>query len=138
MTVNGLTIGQAAKVAGVTPKAVRVYERRGLLPAAERTAAGYRVYRRSHIELLTFIRRARILGLHLDDIREVLALRSSGRRPCAAVRGLLDARIAEIDATVADLLTLRAALTETRQCADHRSDGAAIVCGIIEHAPPLS
>ncbi|WP_409473638.1 MerR family DNA-binding transcriptional regulator [Streptomyces sp. HC307] len=44
MAEPALTIGQAAKAAGVTRKAMRVYEARGLLPAAERTAAGYRLY----------------------------------------------------------------------------------------------
>ncbi|MCX4582376.1 MerR family DNA-binding protein [Streptomyces sp. NBC_01481] len=62
------------------------------------------------IELLTFIRRARTLGLHLDDIREVLAIRDGGVPPCDTVRELLDTRIAEIDATVTELLALRMAL----------------------------
>ncbi|MFF4827844.1 MerR family DNA-binding protein [Streptomyces sp. NPDC001312] len=33
------------------------------------------------VELLTFIRRARTLGLHLDDVREVLAIRRGGSPP---------------------------------------------------------
>ncbi|MFD8427798.1 heavy metal-responsive transcriptional regulator [Streptomyces coelicoflavus] len=133
MTRPGLTIGQAAKAAGVTRKAVRVYEARGLLPAAERTGAGYRLYDQRDIELLTFIRRARTLGLHLDDIRDVLAIRDGGSPPCATVRDLLDARIAEIDATVAELLALRKTLAATRQRAEDCTDGqAASVCGIIE------
>lgn len=44
MAAPRLAIGQAAQAAGVTRKAIRVYEARGLLPAAERTTAGYRVY----------------------------------------------------------------------------------------------
>lgn len=76
----GLTIGKAAKAAGVTREAVRAHEARGLLPAAERTEAGYRLYDQHDIELLTFIRRARALGLHLDDVRDVLAIRNGGTR----------------------------------------------------------
>jgi MerR family copper efflux transcriptional regulator len=135
MAIQGLTIGQAAQAAGVTRKAVRVYEARGLLPAAERTAAGYRLYDEHDIELLAFIRRARTLGLYLDDIREVLDVRDGGVPPCATVRELLDARIAEIDDTVAELLALRRALVDTRQRAGGCTDGRPVtVCAIIEDA----
>lgn len=58
--------------------------------------------------------------VHLDDVREVLEIRRGGTPPCDAVRSLLDARIAEIDTTVNDLLALRQTLTETRQAADDR------------------
>ncbi|WP_236240228.1 MerR family DNA-binding protein [Streptomyces sp. CC228A] len=135
MALPGFTIGQAAKAAGVTRKAVRVYEARSLLPAAERTTAGYRLYDQRHVELLTFIRRARALGLRLDDIRDILAARDGGTSPCAAVRSLLDDRIAELDTTVAELLALRQTLIETRQRADDRTgDESTGVCGIIEDA----
>lgn len=137
MTRRTLTIGQAARAAGLTRKAVRVYEAKGLLPAAERTASGYRLYGEHDVELLTFIRRARALGLHLDDIREVLALRDGGLRPCATVRDLLDARIAEIDTTVDDLLALRKALADARERAAHSAEERSpTVCAIIEDAPP--
>ena len=133
MAPPGLTIGQAAKAAGVTRKAVRVYEARGLLPAPDRSTAGYRLYDPHDVELLAFIRRARTLGLHLDDIRDVLAIRDGGTPPCATVRILLDERIAEIDTTIAELLALRKTLTETRQRADDCTDDQPVtVCGIIE------
>jgi MerR family copper efflux transcriptional regulator len=107
MALPGLTIGQAAKAAGVTRKAVRVYEAKGLLTASERTTSGYRLYGARDVELLTFIRRARTLGLHLDDIREVLTIRNGGIPPCATVRDLLDDRIAELDATCVNQLVKR-------------------------------
>jgi DNA-binding transcriptional MerR regulator len=110
-----------------------VYDARGLLPAAERTEVGYRLYDQHDIEPLTFIRRARSLGLHLDDIRDVLAIRNGGTPPCATVRCLLDAWIAEIDTTVTELLALCKTLAETRQRADDCTDDQPVtVCGIIE------
>ncbi|GHE38742.1 heavy metal-responsive transcriptional regulator [Streptomyces lavendulocolor] len=133
MALPGLTIGKAARAAGLTRKAVRVYEAKGLLPAAERTQAGYRLYTERDVELLTFIRRARTLGLHLDDIRDVLTIRNGGIPPCATVRDLLDERIAEIDTAVAELLALRKTLAETRQRADECTDDQPVsVCPIIE------
>jgi MerR family copper efflux transcriptional regulator len=118
VSASTLTIGQAAAAAGVTRKAVRVYEAKGLLAPADRSPAGYRLYNHHDVELLTFIRRARTLGLHLDAIRQILAIRSGGTPPCAAVRDLLNERITNIDATVADLLTLRRSLISTRRRAD--------------------
>lgn len=139
MALHQLTIGQAAEAVGLTRKAVRVYEARGLLPSAERSAAGYRLYGQEVIELLTFIRQARSLGLHLDDIREVLAIRDGGIPPCARVLDLLDNRIAELDATVAELLALRKTLTDTRQRAhDCADDEPVTVCAIIEDSQPPS
>lgn len=135
MALPGLTIGRAAQAAGLTRKAVRVYEAKGLLPAAERTTTGYRLYDERDVERLTFIRRARTLGLHLDDVREVLAIRDGGIPPCATVRDLLNDRIAEIDATMTELLALRQTLTDTRQRADDRADDQPVtVCAIIEDA----
>ncbi len=135
MALQGLTIGQAAQAAGLTRKAVRVYESKGLLPAADRGPTGYRLYSSAHVELLTFIRRARALGLHLEDVREVLEIRRGGTPPCDAVRDVLDARIAEIDATVNDLLALRQTLADTLKAADDRPCGEpAAVCSIIEEA----
>lgn len=135
MPLQGMTIGQAAHAAGLTRKAVRVYEAKGLLPQADRSPAGYRLYDSDDVELLTFIRRARTLGLHLDDVREVLEIRRGGTPPCDAVRSFLDARIAEIDTTVNDLLALRQTLAETRKAADNRPCGEpTAVCSIIEDA----
>lgn len=99
-----------------------MYEAKGLLAAANRTIAGYRLYDERDVELLTFIRRARTLGLHLDDIREVLAIQNGGIPPCASVSDLVDNRIAELDATVAELLALRDTLAETRQRAANCND----------------
>lgn len=133
-----LTIGEAARAAGVTRKAVRVYEAKGLLPAATRTITGYRLYDAHDVDLLTFIRRARGLGLHLDDIRKIMAVRHDGMPPCGTVRDLLGARIAEVDATVTELLALRETLVHTRRHADDCApERAGTVCGIIEDAAPI-
>ncbi|WP_051814681.1 MerR family DNA-binding protein [Streptomyces iakyrus] len=130
-----MTVGQAAQAAGVTRRAVRLYEERGLLASAPRTAAGYRLYDQDDIDTLVFIRQARALDLPLDDIAAILALRRGGTAPCTAVRELVDARIAEIDRTIADLRALRASLVATRRDAAEASPASqpgGAVCPIIE------
>lgn len=136
MTDQLTTIGQAARQAGLSAKAVRLYERKGLLPPAERTPAGYRLFTDDDLDALTFIRQAKTLGLSLDEIGDILTLRRGGTAPCQHVLRLLDARIADIDRTITDLRRLRAGLTHTRRNAADAptacDDGS--VCHIIEHA----
>ncbi|GAA3761053.1 DNA-binding transcriptional MerR regulator [Spinactinospora alkalitolerans] len=127
-----LTTGQIAEAAGVSRKALRVYEERGLL-SPERGPQGYRCYSRTEVEVAVFIRRARALGLGLDGIAGILAVGRSGQAPCAEVRGLLDERLAEIDAAIADLRALRTTLEHARTTppADPVGDSGAI-CPIID------
>lgn len=126
-----LTVGQAAAASGLTTKAVRLYERRGLLPPIERSHAGYRQFRKEDIDRLTFIRRARSLGLHLDDIATILAAAVGKHRPCGTVRSLLDQRIGEIDRTIEELTSLRATLIAVR---DSQPRDTAGICPVIDSA----
>lgn len=67
-----LTIGQLARRVGLRPSALRFYESAGLLEPADRTAAGYRLYRPQAEQTLRFIQRAQRLGFALADIRILL------------------------------------------------------------------
>lgn len=129
-----LTRGGVAKRAGVTPKAVRLYEEKGLLKPAGRTEAGYRTYSERDVELLRFIRRARALDLSLEEVKQIIDLQRQGAQPCDRVLELLDSHLTGIDRAIADLEALRAVLSRARRTADERrrrGDGA-VVCQIIE------
>ena len=67
-------IGRAAKASGVSVKMVRHYESIGLLKNVARTDANYRVYSEKDVHVLRFIRRARMLGFSIEDIRGLLSL----------------------------------------------------------------
>lgn len=134
MTAATWTVGKAAQAAGLSAKAVRLYESKGLLPAAERTGAGYRTYTDDDIAVLRFIRQAKTLGLSLAEIRDILDLRRGGTVPCRHVVALLDQRIREVDRTITELRQLRQALAGTRSHArQHQAEHGDRVCGIIEH-----
>ncbi|MGH3493484.1 MAG: MerR family transcriptional regulator, partial [Sciscionella sp.] len=90
MTAATQTVGKAAQAAGLSAKAVRLYEAKGLLPAAERTEAGYRTYTDDDIAVLRFIRQAKTLGLSLAEIGDILDLRRGGVTPCRHVVTLLE------------------------------------------------
>lgn len=126
------TVGEAAKKIGISAKAIRLYERRGLLPEVPRNESGYRLYDETDVGILRFIRRARALGLGLDEIRDILALQRSGERTCGRVVALLDAHIAEIDRALVDLYALRATLSQARATANENDNENAVVCHIIE------
>jgi DNA-binding transcriptional MerR regulator len=105
-----LTVSDLGAEVGLSAAAVRYYERLGLLPAPERTAAGYRQYSKDAVERLRFIKSAQRLGLRLREIAELLAICDQGRCPCGHSEALLRARMAEIDAQVAELQVVRAEL----------------------------
>lgn len=134
MPSSGLTIGQVSQRTGLSPKAIRIYERKGLLLKTDRTTSGYRLFQGDDVDVLRFIRQARAIGLRLDEIRDVLDLQRSGQKPCETVIAILDAHIADIDRTLTDLTSLRATLE--RACAQarasrERGDGG-VICEIIE------
>jgi MerR family transcriptional regulator, copper efflux regulator len=128
------TVGAAAKAVGVSAKAVRIWEAKGLLPPATRTEAGYRLFSDDDIAILRFILRARTLGLTLPEIKDILDLHRRGTAPCDQVTVLLDQHISDIDRAIADLKALRASLAAALKAArsDQRRGRTATVCRIIE------
>jgi len=129
---DGLLIGEVAARSGVSRKALRLYEAAGILPAAGRTASGYRIYREDTLEILAFVTQARRLGFHLDEIKEIVAIRRSGRVPCPHVLDLVDRKLREIERTLADLDRVRHGLRTLLRSRRSRRRPA-VVCPHIEH-----
>ncbi len=67
-----LHIGEIAKLLGITQKAIRHYQKIGLLRETERSEAGYRLYDAQDLLRLQRIRRLRALGLSLKQVKVVL------------------------------------------------------------------
>jgi MerR family copper efflux transcriptional regulator len=128
-----ITVGEAARRAHLTPKAVRLYEACGLLAPVARSTSGYRLYTDDDVRLLQFIARVRALGLGLETIRELIELRRDGTPPSRQVLGILHRHLGQIDNQLADLAQLRSSLSavfeEAKQAA-HR-DGDVRLCEIL-------
>ena len=98
-----LTIGEVAARSGASTSALRFYEAKGLLSSG-RTAGGHRVYPRSTLRRVAFVRAAQRVGLSLEEIRTALDTLPSARTPTTADwtrlsqtwRSRLDRRIAEM------------------------------------------
>ena len=96
-------------------RTVRYYDRIGLVRPDERSDAGYRLYSAEEEGRLLFIRRAKRLGFSLDEIRGLLAVAEGG---CGAtvpeLDRLLEQKVLEIDARIAELSAFRERLIDYR------------------------
>ena len=112
-----MTIGEVARRSGFTIKALRFYERQGLLPPTGRSAGRYRLYCETDLHRLEFIRGAKALGLALNAIRElVVAAREQARgmaRP--QLLRVLEERIAQIGQQISMLTHLQKELVRRRR-----------------------
>ncbi|MCM1982376.1 heavy metal-responsive transcriptional regulator [Lyngbya confervoides] len=105
-----LKVSQVSDQLGINPQTIYFYERIGLIPSPRRNESGYRLFSAVDVERLTFIARAKQLGLSLEDIREVLALREDQSLTCPEIQQRLRAKVAEIDQNIQQLLTLKSEL----------------------------
>jgi DNA-binding transcriptional MerR regulator len=94
-----LTIGQLARLSGLTTRALRHYDKLGVLrPAAVGDDNGYRLYDRGQVEVARRIRVLRELEVPLDEVRRIVAAPDSddAQRRIAAHRARVEARLTEL------------------------------------------
>ena len=108
-----LRIGEVAQLTGTTPRTIRYYEELGLLaPASDREPGAHRVYDDADVERLAeVLRLRRVLGLSLDELKELSAEESARA-----------ARKREWDAGVEDPVRRREILEEAARYADLQLD----------------
>jgi MerR family transcriptional regulator, Zn(II)-responsive regulator of zntA len=91
--LGAMTVIELARKASVTPHVVRHYTRIGLLHPQRDKANGYKLFSRADLKRLLFIRRAKLLGYTLSDIRTILDEAQQGESPCPRVRNIIRKRI---------------------------------------------
>lgn len=133
-----MRIGELADETGVSAKAVRFYERVGLLPAPARTPGGYRDYGRDAITRLRFIKSAQAIGLTLGEIREVLGWRDRGEDICEPVVEIVHRRLQDLTERIRVMERTRAELRKALRRARTCQPGPGGVCHIIERVVPRS
>ena len=135
-----MNIGEASKASGVSSKMIRYYEQIGLIHPTARSDNNYRLYTEDEVHVLRFIRRARSLGLSLEETQKLLALWQDKARESAAVKEVATQHIADLERRIAEMQGMVKTLKHLTHCCsgDARPD-----CPILEDlatsaAPPSS
>ncbi len=110
-----LQIGDVAAETGLTVDAIRFYEREHLLRATARSDGGFRLFSPSDVDDLGFIRNAQKLGFSLQEVRELMALRSASHADCQQVEQLLEHKISAVRAKIAALRSLERELQRAKE-----------------------
>lgn len=125
-----MNISDVAKKTGLTRKAIRFYEEKGLVTPPLRTENGYRSYGAKHLEELTLLRQARQVGFNLEQCREMVSLFNDPARHSADVKARTLEKAAEIESHISELQLMRQKLLDLAASCPG-DDGAE--CPIINH-----
>jgi DNA-binding transcriptional MerR regulator len=120
-----LKIGELARQTGLSIKTIRYYESRGLLEKPPRTEGGYRLYGPEEVARLRFVQRAKLLGLTLEEIRELVevAVRCNEGEIVPRLEEVLEAKLKETKRKMAELSAFHQNLLYYRERASALSDG---------------
>ena len=133
-------IGAIARQAGVSVRAIRFYEREGLIGPPARTQKGYRFYSDDEVRQLQFIKKAKLLGFSLKEIQIILALHREKKVACSHVERALEKKLEAIRERVKELKALEVSLKRlaaTWKKGPPRKIATTSICPYIENAPVL-
>ncbi len=109
--MNRMTIGKAAREAGVGVETIRFYERKSLIEQPLKPQdAGFRVYPEETVHRIRFIRQAQELGFSLREIEDLLSLRADPKTDSGDVRERARAKVTEVNRKIVELERIRSAL----------------------------
>lgn len=131
-----LKIGEVARRSGLSIDAVRFYERRGVLPPAERTESGYRLFGEDTVARLGLVRQLQALGFTLDEVVDALQSHDGLGATCESERWRLEAVEQRIDERIKELQRTRRNLrTALAACQAGRCRFAESVGGVAGSGP---
>jgi DNA-binding transcriptional MerR regulator len=107
MSPQKCTVSELARLAGVGPDSIRQYERIGIVPRAERSSAGYRLWNAREVQYLKWVAPAKRAGFTLHELAEIFRMYRAGNPPCRNVRDLLQRKLTDLDQEIDELSTIR-------------------------------
>ena len=129
--MQDMTIGKAARGAGVGVETIRFYERKGLIEQPPKPLnSGFRTYPQETVGRIRFIRQAQELGFSLREVHALLELRAAPGADAAEVRARATAKLADVDDKIRQLKRIRGALHTLIAACPGR--GALRRCSIME------
>lgn len=96
-------ISDVAKKTGLTSKAIRFYEEKGLVTPPARGENGYRHYDQQHLDELTLLCQARQVGFNLEECRELVQLFNNPARHSADVKARTLKKVGDIEQHIEQL-----------------------------------
>ena len=131
-----MNIGEAARLSGLSAKMIRHYEHIKLLTPAARTAAGYRQFDDQDLEVLKFIRQARVLGFSIAQIDELLGLWQDPARSSRAVKQVAQQHLAAVEHKLRELAAMQTTLQNMiSACSGDDNSHCAILEQLSQKAP---
>ena len=116
--MNGLSIGDVARQAGIATSTIRYYEKIGLLPPSPR-ANGRRRYQRDIVGTLHLIRLAQQMGCSIAEIQTLLHGFPAVTPPSARWQSLADKKLAELDRIIERAQAMKTLMESSRDCQCH-------------------
>ena len=130
-----MKIGELARATGTHIETIRYYERIGLLPAPDRTAANYRSYGKAHRARLAFVRHSRELGFTIEEIRSLLDLSDHPGRDCGEADRIATRHLEQVEGKIAGLILLRDELSRiVGRCRGGLAGDCRVIEALSDHA----
>jgi MerR family gold-responsive transcriptional activator of gol and ges genes len=98
-----MNIGQAAKISGVNAKLIRHYESINIIPKASRSESGYRTYTENDVHILSFVKRSRMMGFSMKEIKKLVSLWRNKSRASAEVKSMATKHVVELEQKIFEL-----------------------------------
>ncbi len=108
-----ITIGELARKVRLTPRAIRHYERLGLIQVPVRTDSNYRLFDSDSVERARFIAKSRSLGFSIAEVADLLRAMDDPDHTCSQVAELAQAHLDLVDAKLQTLVEMRHTLART-------------------------
>lgn len=136
---EGFFIGELSRKVGVSPHTIRYYERLGLIKPPKRSKTRYRVYSKEDEARLRFIQQAKLFGLSLEEIKEIINLRNKGFAPCEHLKGIIKRHLDDLNCRIQEMITFRDELARRYESLKSITDiPTGTICGLIEQEVPPS
>ena len=104
---KGWLIGELSDRVNISTHTIRYYERLGLLEPPRRTESQYRIYGQENEERLRFIQKAKRFGLSLDEVKQLIAIKTEGTPPCTSLKTMVKQHLDDLDRKIEEMMSLR-------------------------------
>ncbi|HHF4694589.1 TPA: MerR family transcriptional regulator [Haemophilus influenzae] len=124
-----MKINELSKSTHINIETIRYYEKQGVLPPPKRLANGYRFYDEESIEQLNFIKKCRMLGFSLENIRELNRIRFSTKDHYQADQLVLN-QLIQVENKISQLLEIKAFLQSIVTENEHNEEECKAIEGL--------